>query len=226
MLSRILRHPVFWAVSVPVAVLVVFLAVTVFGVQTLFYNESVDEAFPLSQVTPVPTQATPPPPTVAIAATVPVLPTEARTAMLAPTAPAMAPTTLPTATALAVPTVALVPSEPQPLTAGNFHSVVHPGSGQATVYRQPDGSYLLRLTTLDIFNGPDLYVYAVAAADATDGNTVLKAGFLEVAKLKANQGNQNYVLPAGFDPARYRSISIWCKRFSVNFATAPLMPAP
>lgn len=25
-----------------------------------------------------------------------------------------------------------------------------------------------------------------------------------------------------FDPQRHRSISVWCKRFSVNFATAPL----
>jgi hypothetical protein len=36
------------------------------------------------------------------------------------------------------------------------------------------------------------------------------------------KGNQTYELPAGFDPEKYRSISIWCKRFSVNFATAPL----
>jgi hypothetical protein len=45
---------------------------------------------------------------------------------------------------------------------------------------------------------------------------------LNLGPLKGNKGNQTYELPAGFDPEKYRSISIWCKRFSVNFATAPL----
>jgi hypothetical protein len=45
---------------------------------------------------------------------------------------------------------------------------------------------------------------------------------LNLGRLKGNQGNQNYELPADFDPSTYRSISVWCQRFSVNFATAPL----
>jgi hypothetical protein len=45
---------------------------------------------------------------------------------------------------------------------------------------------------------------------------------LNLGPLKGNRGNQTYELPAAFNPDKYRSISIWCKRFSVNFATAPL----
>jgi hypothetical protein len=37
---------------------------------------------------------------------------------------------------------------------------------------------VLRLETLDIFNRPALYVYAVAAESANDNETVLNAGFL------------------------------------------------
>jgi hypothetical protein len=85
-----------------------------------------------------------------------------------------------------------------------------------------DGSHILRLENLDIFNGPALYVYAVGAQDAKDSETVEEAGFLNLGPLKGNQGNQTYELPAQFDPEKHRSISIWCKRFSVNFATAPL----
>jgi hypothetical protein len=40
--------------------------------------------------------------------------------------------------------------------------------------------------------------------------------------LKGNKGNQTYELPAEFNPETYRAISVWCRRFSVNFATAPL----
>jgi hypothetical protein len=108
------------------------------------------------------------------------------------------------------------------ISSGEFHPVAHPGKGDAIVYRLKDGSRVLRLENLDIFNGPALYVYAVGAQDANDNETVEEAGFLNLGPLKGNQGNQTYELPTRFDPEKYRSISIWCKRFSVNFATAPL----
>jgi hypothetical protein len=111
---------------------------------------------------------------------------------------------------------------PVRVSSGEFHAVAHPGTGDAYVYRLEDGSHALRLESLDIFNCPALYVYAVAADDANDSETVLEAGFLDLGPLKGNQGNQTYELPAGFDPAKYRAISVWCERFAVNFATAPL----
>jgi hypothetical protein len=43
--------------------------------------------------------------------------------------------------------------------------------------------------------------------------------------LKGNIGDQNYELPANADLAKYRAVTIWCKRFSVNFGTAPLNSA-
>ena len=114
------------------------------------------------------------------------------------------------------------PGGPEAVASGEFHAVAHPGTGDAYVYRLEDGSHALRLENLDIFNGPALYLYAVAADDANDSDTVLDAGFLDLGPLKGNQGNQTYELPADFDPTRYRAISVWCERFSVNFATAPL----
>jgi hypothetical protein len=113
-------------------------------------------------------------------------------------------------------------SNPVVISSGEFHPVAHSGKGDAIVYRLEDGSHVLRLEDLDIFNGPALYVYAVGAQDANDNETVEEAGFLNVGPLKGNQGNQTSELPARFDPEEYRSISIWCKRFSVNFASAPL----
>jgi hypothetical protein len=115
-----------------------------------------------------------------------------------------------------------VTSNPVVLSSGKFHSVAHSGKGDAIVYRLEDSSHVLRLENLDIFNGPALYVYAVGTQDANDSETVKEAGFLNLGPLKGNKGNQTYELPAQFDPEKHRSISIWCKRFSVNFATAPL----
>jgi hypothetical protein len=113
-------------------------------------------------------------------------------------------------------------SNPVVISSGEFHPVAHPGKGDAIVYRLEDGSHVLRLENLDIFNGPALYVYAVGAQDANDSETVLQADSLNLGPLKGNRGNQTYELPAQFKPEKHRSISIWCKRFSVNFATAPL----
>ena len=74
-------------------------------------------------------------------------------------------------------------------------------------------------------NGPDVRVYLVAATDASDNETVTRAGFVELGKLKGTEGDQNYEIPAGLDLGKYRAVTIWCRRFSVNFATAPLTPA-
>ena len=81
----------------------------------------------------------------------------------------------------------------------------------------------MRLTNFETSNGPDVHVYLVAAEDAKDDATVKYAGFIDVASLKGNIGDQNYDLPANADLTKYRAVTIWCKRFSVNFGTAPLM---
>lgn len=52
-----------------------------------------------------------------------------------------------------------------------------------------------------------------------------KGGFREIAPLKGNIGDQNYELSSDVDLNQYHAVTIWCKRFSVNFATAPLNPA-
>jgi hypothetical protein len=114
---------------------------------------------------------------------------------------------------------------PAALFAGSFHSVAHETKGTATVHRLSDGIRVLRLTEFVTSNGPDVRVYLIAAPDAADDETVKKAGFVELGKLKGNQGDQNYDIPAGLDLNKYRAVTIWCRRFGVNFATAPLTPA-
>ena len=92
----------------------------------------------------------------------------------------------------------------------------------ATVYQLGGGKRILRLTQFETSNGPDLQLYLVAASDASDSDMVKKAGFLTLGALKGNQGDQNYEVPADLDLSQYRAVSVWCRRFGVNFATAPL----
>ncbi|HKY29050.1 MAG TPA: DM13 domain-containing protein [Pyrinomonadaceae bacterium] len=109
------------------------------------------------------------------------------------------------------------------LASGQFRSAAHETKGTATVFQLADGKKTLRLTDFATSNGPDVHVYLVASDDAKDNDTVTKAGFIDVGSLKGNIGDQNYDLPANTDLAKYRAVTIWCKRFSVNFGTAPLM---
>jgi len=109
------------------------------------------------------------------------------------------------------------------VASGQFHNGAHETKGTATVFQLPDGGKTLRLTEFQTSNGPDVHVYLVAAEDAKDNDTVTRAGFLELGSLKGNIGDQNYDLPANTDLSKYRAVTIWCKRFSVNFGTAPLM---
>src|SRR5690242_6990170 len=109
------------------------------------------------------------------------------------------------------------------LASGQFHSGAHETKGTATVFQLDGGTKTLRLTNFATSNGPDVHVYLVAAQDAKDNDTVTNSAFVDLGSLKGNIGDQNYDLPANADLAKYRAVTIWCKRFSVNFGTAPLM---
>lgn len=118
--------------------------------------------------------------------------------------------------------VAQSSSPDQAVASGTFHSVLHPTSGTATIYRAGDGSHILRFTNFKTSNGPDVHIYMVAAGDATDNASVERAGFIDLGPMKGNEGDQNYTLGSDVDLSKYRAVSVWCKRFSFNFGTAPL----
>ncbi len=92
----------------------------------------------------------------------------------------------------------------------------HTGSGSAIVASSGPDHYVLRLEDFSVRNGPDLYVYL--SPDAAG----YAAGALELGRLKASDGSFNYAIPAGTIVDAYRSVVIWCKAFSVQFAHATL----
>jgi hypothetical protein len=111
---------------------------------------------------------------------------------------------------------------PMTLAMGSFHSNAHDTRGSATVIDLGGGRRVLRLTNFATSNGPDVRIYLVAAPDVQDNATVKTAGFVELGPMKGNIGDQNYDITASVDLASYRTVTIWCKRFSVNFGSAPL----
>lgn len=108
------------------------------------------------------------------------------------------------------------------LVKGEFRGLAHETKGAVTVHRLADGKRVLRLSQFETSNGPDVHVYLVAAEVAKDNATVKQAGFIDLGSLKGNKGDQNYDLPSDADLNKYKSVSIWCARFGVNFGAATL----
>jgi Electron transfer DM13 len=110
------------------------------------------------------------------------------------------------------------------LETGTFHGKVHSTSGRATIYQEQDGKLILRLTNFKTSNGPDVHVILIAAKDADDDANFLKSDTqrVELGKLKGNEGDQNYEVPAGTNLSRFQTVSIYCERFNANFGAAPL----
>ena len=84
------------------------------------------------------------------------------------------------------------------LETGTFHGKVHQTSGRATIYQEENGKLVLRLTNFKTSNGPDVHVILIAAKDADDDANFLKSDTqrVELGKLKGNEGDQNYEIPA------------------------------
>ncbi|MEX0658232.1 MAG: DM13 domain-containing protein [Egibacteraceae bacterium] len=95
------------------------------------------------------------------------------------------------------------------------------GTGTARLLANDDGTHLVRFEDLDTSNGPDLRVY-LSAAPADGDEAAHDVDFVDLGELTANRGDQNYPVPAEIDVTRFRSVVVWCRRFSVGFAAAPL----
>ena len=90
----------------------------------------------------------------------------------------------------------------------------HNAEGLAKVIPLKEGQNILRLENFKSTNGPNVHLYL-----ATDK---VASNFIDLGRLKANNGNQNYNIPVGTDLAKYNMALIWCKDFSVLFGSAQL----
>jgi hypothetical protein len=125
--------------------------------------------------------------------------------------------TAPSTTARA--TTTTQPAGPVAIQTGQLFGIDHSAAGTATIYEQ-DGAHVLRFEEdTDIQNGPDLYVWLLPGTDYEGGTPT---DYIDLGTLKGTVGSQNYELPPEYDPETHRAVLIWCLRFAVPFAAAPL----
>jgi hypothetical protein len=95
---------------------------------------------------------------------------------------------------------------------------IHYGKGKVTVFQD-----LLHLESdFEVGPGPKFHVYLVPEANVTSSTRVAQTRYVDLGRLKAFKGSQNYPVPSGIDPARYQSVVIWCEQFGVLISPAAL----
>lgn len=114
---------------------------------------------------------------------------------------------------------------PMEITRGSFKSLAHETRGTATIHQLADGRRTLRLTDFETSNGPDVRVYLTGGAVAKGADAIKAVGFVDLGSMKGNKGDQNYDIPIDADLSKYKNVTIWCARFSVNFGEALLSSA-
>ncbi|HEX9769604.1 MAG TPA: DM13 domain-containing protein [Kiloniellales bacterium] len=95
---------------------------------------------------------------------------------------------------------------------------IHYGRGGLTLYDD-----LLHLESdFEVGPGPKFHVYLVPSDKVTSAADVEGTMFVDLGRLKAFKGSQNYPVPAGVNLSNYGSVVIWCEQFGVLISPARL----
>ena len=95
---------------------------------------------------------------------------------------------------------------------------IHYGKGRVTIY---DGVLHLE-PDLEVGPGPKYHVYLVPETNVLPNTSVERTMFVDLGRLKAFKGSQNYEVPAGIEVAKFGSVVIWCEQFGVLISPAVL----
>jgi len=109
---------------------------------------------------------------------------------------------------------------PVRVSAGQLRGIGHSASGEASLIREADGSYVVRFSNFDIEGSPDPIVYVI------HGENRDRPGGAELGRLRGNVGtDSDYAVPAGNEPGSGWTVLVWCRAFAVPIANATQGPA-
>lgn len=114
------------------------------------------------------------------------------------------------------------------VSAGEFQDAdsFHRGSGDASIYRFPNGEGVLRIANFSVTNGPQLHVILTPNSNPSGRDGVRADGHVDLGRLKGNRGDQNYPIPADADLSSFGAAVIYCVPFNVVFSVASLESQP
>jgi hypothetical protein len=114
------------------------------------------------------------------------------------------------------------PIRVEELSSGRFRSLEHDTTGLVRIVALEDGSRFVRLEGLDKSDGPDLRIYLTDLPLSEDWGVWDDGRYVDLGTLKGNIGDSNYRIPDDVDVSGFRTVVIWCRRFTVGFGVAPI----
>ena len=117
-----------------------------------------------------------------------------------------------------------VDTQTKPIARGTFihanpSDPIHYGKGQVRVFDR-----LVYLDTdFEVGPGPAFHVYLVPKQKVRQASDVQGTMFVDLGKLRAFKGSQNYEIPAGVNLKDFPSVVIWCAQFGVLISPADLI---
>ena len=111
----------------------------------------------------------------------------------------------------------------EPVATGTFihanpSDPIHYGSGGARVFN----NIVFLEEDFAVGPGPAFHVYLVPKANIRNSSDVKGTMYIDLGKLRAFEGSQNYAIPAGVNLKDYPSLVIWCEQFGVLISPADL----
>lgn len=95
---------------------------------------------------------------------------------------------------------------------------IHFGKGGVTVYED-----LVHLeNNFEVGPGPKFHVYLVPLDDVVPSTDVAASMYVDLGRLRAFKGSQNFPVPGGVDIEKFKYVVIWCEHFGVLISPAKL----
>lgn len=111
--------------------------------------------------------------------------------------------------------------DPEPVFTGQFYGK---SGGRITVFKKPGGAEYLRIRDLAVPADGDAHLELAKSGDLSHPQDAAKAVLdsIDLGPLKADQGDQNYDLPAAADLTKYDAVVIYNRRTRAILGSAKL----
>lgn len=108
------------------------------------------------------------------------------------------------------------------LASGTFYGIDQTGTGKVALYRLPDGRRALRFDPFVVTANTDLFVWVSEAEAPASSAEALASRHVQIGRLTATAGGQNYLLPERLDLDRVQSVVVWCEPVRTAYTAASL----
>jgi hypothetical protein len=108
------------------------------------------------------------------------------------------------------------------VSSGSFYDLDRTGHGKATIYRLADRSYAVRLDNFYVTPNSELELRFSSEPAPHSDDAVTQSSVASVAPLPVTAGSLNVPVPSSVDPAKYRSLVVWCLQVQTAYSAATL----